>query len=141
VPAPLDELPMMVRVGSLLPLLPADVDTLAGYGRDAPGVVHLRDRRDHLHLLAFPRGVSHAPLYANGRLRSTAGKDAWYLLIDSSRPQQIDVDASLATLRRPFVPERVEVDGRPTRSWSYDRRDRTIHISLPKGARTVAVTR
>ena len=34
-PAPLDELPLLVRAGAVLPLLPADVDTLAPYGRGA----------------------------------------------------------------------------------------------------------
>ena len=52
-PAPLGELPLLARAGSVLPLLPADVDTLAPYGRD---LVHLRDRRGRLSLLAFPRG-------------------------------------------------------------------------------------
>jgi alpha-glucosidase (family GH31 glycosyl hydrolase) len=32
-PAPLDQLPLLARAGALLPLLPADVDTLAPYGR------------------------------------------------------------------------------------------------------------
>jgi alpha-glucosidase (family GH31 glycosyl hydrolase) len=140
VPAPLEELPTMVRAGALVPLLPAGVDTLAGYGRDAPGLTHLRDRRDRLHLLAFPRGFSRARLYTHGRLRSTTGKGVWRLLIDSPRELRVEVEASLTTLRDPFVPKRVEVDGRPIRSWSYDRRERTIRIRLPKGAEAVAVT-
>ena len=32
IPAPLDELPLLARAGTLLPLLPPDVDTLAAYG-------------------------------------------------------------------------------------------------------------
>jgi alpha-glucosidase (family GH31 glycosyl hydrolase) len=139
VPAPLVELPIMVRAGALLPLLPAGVDTLAGYGRDAPGVTHLRDRRDRLRLLAFPRGRSGARLYVRGRLTSKAAKGAWHLLIDSPRELRLEVDASLATLRNPFIPDRVEVDGHPIHSWSYDRRGRSIHIRLPKGARTLTV--
>ena len=56
-PAPLDELPLLARAGAVLPLLSPDVDTLADYGEAAPpGVVRLADRRDRLHLLAFPRG-------------------------------------------------------------------------------------
>jgi alpha-glucosidase (family GH31 glycosyl hydrolase) len=31
-PAPLDEIPLLVRAGAMLVLLPADVDTLADYG-------------------------------------------------------------------------------------------------------------
>ena len=37
-PAPLDELPLLIRAGAVLPLLPADVDTLASYGPGANAV-------------------------------------------------------------------------------------------------------
>src|SRR5215208_7863583 len=50
VPAPLDELPLLARAGTILPLLPADVDTLAPYG--GKDVVKLADRYDRLRLLA-----------------------------------------------------------------------------------------
>ena len=48
VPAPLDELPLLVRAGAVLALLPPDVDTLADYGAGTPGLVRLADRRDAL---------------------------------------------------------------------------------------------
>ena len=38
VPAPLDELPLLARAGTLLSLLTPDVDTLAAYGGTAPVV-------------------------------------------------------------------------------------------------------
>src|SRR5262249_58539358 len=41
VPAPLDQLPLFVRAGAILPLLPADVDTLAEYGDPSLGLVTL----------------------------------------------------------------------------------------------------
>ena len=56
-PAPLDELPLLARAGTLLPLLTPDVDTLAAYGDRAPAV-SLRERADRRVLLAFPRGRS-----------------------------------------------------------------------------------
>src|SRR4029077_9379931 len=52
VPAPLEELPLFVRAGAVLPMLPPDVDTLADYGAGAPGLVRLADRQRSLHLLA-----------------------------------------------------------------------------------------
>ena len=58
-PAPLAQLPLLVRAGAVIPLLAPDVDTLSGYGR-RPGLVHLSDRRGQLRLLAFPRGQSSA---------------------------------------------------------------------------------
>ena len=67
-PAPRDELPLLVRAGAVLPLLPADVDTLAPYA--GAGVVRLADRRDRMQLLAFPRGRSRV---AHGRSRRAAG--------------------------------------------------------------------
>ena len=45
VPAPLDELPLMVRAGAVLPLLPADVDTLAVVRAGADAVPALAPAR------------------------------------------------------------------------------------------------
>src|SRR5205085_5847968 len=42
-PAPLEELPLLARTGTILALLPSAVDTLASYGR-APRLVHLAAR-------------------------------------------------------------------------------------------------
>ena len=42
VPAPLGELPLLARAGTLLSLLPPDVDTLASYGHAAPAVSAVR---------------------------------------------------------------------------------------------------
>jgi alpha-glucosidase (family GH31 glycosyl hydrolase) len=52
--ARLDELPLYVRAGAAIPMLPADVFTLSDYG--AGEVVRLADRRDRMRLLAFPTG-------------------------------------------------------------------------------------
>ena len=63
-PAPLDRLPLLVRSGAVIPLLPADVDTLAPYrGR---GVVRLADRRGGCS--CWPsRGAARAPAWASAR--------------------------------------------------------------------------
>jgi len=53
--APIYELPMFVRAGAVLTLLPPDVDTLAGVGTPK-GVVDARDRARRRVVLAFPRG-------------------------------------------------------------------------------------
>jgi hypothetical protein len=50
--ARLDELPLYIRAGAVIPMLPADVSTLASYGRGR--VVRLADRARVLRLLAFP---------------------------------------------------------------------------------------
>ncbi len=70
VPAPLGELPLLARAGTLLALLAPDVDTLAAYGDGAPPVS--RGEREHRRvLLAFPRGHSSARLEDGGVLRSS----------------------------------------------------------------------
>jgi alpha-glucosidase (family GH31 glycosyl hydrolase) len=50
--ARLDELPLYVRAGAVIPMLPADVFTLSDFGGGE--VVRLADRRDRMRLLAFP---------------------------------------------------------------------------------------
>ena len=111
-----------VRAGSVLPMLSADVDTLAPYG---DGLVHLEDREDRLTLLAFPRGRWLGRMFERGRLSSSEGRRrrAWTLGVKDTRRRTYTVEASLRTLRRPFRPCRVTVAGRPLsrRRWSYER--------------------
>jgi hypothetical protein len=97
VPAPLDELPLMVRAGSILPLLPPTVQTLAGYG--AASTVGLDDANRRLHLIAFPRGNSRSAFGENGGVRSRERKDSWKLTIRRAKRYRITLEASLTTLR------------------------------------------
>ena len=128
VPAPLDELPLFVRAGAVLPLLPADVETLSDHGSD-PGIVHLADRRDRMTLMAFPRGRSAAAFNRGERVESVEGeRRRWTLRIDGSRMRTYRLEASLATLRVPFTPCRVRVGRRPLKdaAWSYDGSSRVL---------------
>jgi alpha-glucosidase (family GH31 glycosyl hydrolase) len=120
VPAPLDELPLFVRAGALLPLLPADVDTLADFGSGAADVVRLEDRRGERTLLAFPRGSSRARL-EQGSLESRELASGWQLAIAAPNTRWT-IEASLATLERPFAPCAVTWQGAPVPAtrWSYD---------------------
>lgn len=122
VPAPLDELPLFVRAGAVLPLLPPDVDTLADYGEGASGVVRLADRSTDVHLLAFPRGDSTGGLLEHGRYRSRATVGRWRLEARAERSTTWTIEASLATLAMPFTPCAVRVDGHvlPTDGWQFD---------------------
>lgn len=132
-PAPLDELPLLVRAGALLPLLPADVDTLADYGDPASGVVRLRDRRDRMAILAFPRGDGDARLLDGvERLRSRERADGWELAIRGRTRRTWTLQASLATLARPLVPCAVELNGAPLAdgAWSYDPATRVLRAEF-----------
>jgi alpha-glucosidase (family GH31 glycosyl hydrolase) len=125
--APLEEIPTFARAGTLLPLLPARVETLAPYG--AGDHTGLDDARGRLHVLAFPRGRSSAGFGHRGRLRSSERGRGWRLEVESPRPIRLDLEASLATLQRSFRPRIVRVDGIRLRSgWSYDRADRVLRI-------------
>jgi len=132
VPAPLDELPLLVRAGAVLPLLPPDVDTLADYGAGAD-LVHLRDRRDVVHLLAFPRGRSDRRFGRHGRLRSSEGQGRWDLTVRGDDARRFELQASLATLASPFTPCVLRWRGRPlaTDRWHHDPATRVLRASLP----------
>jgi hypothetical protein len=121
-PAPISELPLLVRAGAILPLLPPDVDTLSDYGDASPDLVQLADRRHALHLLAFPRGTSHARFYETGLLASVEHLRGWELWILGGGAREFELQASLATLKRRFEPCKVRWRGRPlpVEQWSYD---------------------
>lgn len=120
VPAPLDELPLFVRAGALLPLLPADVDTLASYGAGTDDLVRLDDRRGERVLLAFPRARSTTTL-TQGSLTSEESPSGWRLTIDAPNARW-SISASLVTLERSFAPCDVTWQGEalPRSRWSYD---------------------
>ena len=121
-PAPLDELPLLVRAGALLAMLPPDVDTLSDYGLTAPAV-SLAERRDERTLLAFPRGSSTARVGAHdGRIVSRERRGGWRLQFRLVRPIEWRIQASLRALRRPLRPCAVRLDGRPlpASAWRFD---------------------
>ena len=118
VPAPLGEIPMMVRAGAILPLLPHTTETLAGYGSGS--TVGLDDVSRRLHLVALPRGKSKSAFGENGGLRSKERKGSWKLTIRRAKRFRISLEASLTTLRRKLRPCQVRLNGRKLRrkAWS-----------------------
>jgi hypothetical protein len=142
VPAPLDELPLLVRAGAILPLLPPQVDTLADEG-EQPGLVHLGERRRRLRLLAFPRGRSSADLGPGVRARSRARRGRWTLRIRSGARRRYQLQASMTTLRRAFRPRCVRVGGRrlPRRRWRYVRSTGVLRASFALRRGRIVVSR
>ena len=135
-PAPLAELPLLARAGTLLPLLPPDVDTLAPYGDRAPAV-SLRERAGERVLLAFPRGRSSARLEDGGRLLSRERRGGWELSIESRRKRQWTIEASLAALRNPLRPCRLSARGGRLGDWRYDERKRVLRATFTTRRGTV----
>jgi hypothetical protein len=119
VPAPLEEIPLFVRAGAALTLLPADVQTLADYG---DGVVHLRDRRNRRALLAW----------------AGAGRERWRARLEGGRRRIYSVQAALA-----FRPCRLTVGGRRVarRSWSYSRTTGVLRARVRARSRMLTATR
>jgi len=137
-PAPQDELPLLARAGTVLPLLPPDVDTLADYGDGTKGLVRLRDRQSRMELLALPRGKSFARFGDRDSLRSVESRNRWALKLRGARTRRYALQASLATLRKPFTPCAVTVAGRRVR-FRYDRRTRVLRTSVKLRDGVVAV--
>ena len=94
--AALDVLPLYVRAGAVIPMLPADVSTLSPYAGD---VVRLADRRDRLRLLAFPGPRTSAGMLSGERLTSTTARGRWTLRIDGARTRRYALEASTSGLR------------------------------------------
>ena len=100
-----DDIPVFVRAGAVLALLPDDVDSLSPYGQELP------DRRD---VLAFPAGPGQGwsgPLGPGLSGRSARGEGTWELDLSAERPFTWAVTASL-----PAAPADVEASG----PWSHD---------------------
>jgi alpha-glucosidase (family GH31 glycosyl hydrolase) len=136
--APVGRLPLLLRAGAVVPLLPAEVDTLAPYR--APGVVRLADRRARLELLAFPRGRSSARFGLDGRLRSRERRGGWTLALDGRRRRAFTLRAGLSALRRPFRPRAVRLDGRALR-FRYEASTRVLTVAFAARSGRLVVQR
>ncbi len=128
-PAPLAELPLLIRVGAVLPMLTPDVRTLADTAPD-PGVVKLVDRLDQMVLLAFPRGHTLFRVFANERWTSQENPGSWTLGIGASTARRYRLQASLATLEHPFIPCTVTVGAQPAGEWTYDAATRVLRADF-----------
>jgi sulfoquinovosidase len=107
-PAPIDELPLLVRAGGILPLLPAETETLFGV-TSFPRVT----------LRVLPRGWSAARPFATDRVVSSERRGRrWVLRITGEQSRRYDVEAATSTLRTPFRPCRVVVRRKP-RKFTY----------------------
>jgi alpha-glucosidase (family GH31 glycosyl hydrolase) len=111
--ARLDELPLFVREGAVIPLLPADVFTLSGYG--AGEVVRLADRRDRMRLLAFP---------AQGR--------PWRIRLDGDRRRRYTLEAAFRACG-------VALDGRPLPRSAWRNRGGVLTARFTARAGTLSV--
>jgi alpha-glucosidase (family GH31 glycosyl hydrolase) len=82
--AAIDELPLFVRAGALIPLLPAGIDSL-----------YRRSQFSSLRLLAFPRGRSDARMFDSERARSRLTAHDWTLTLHQSRRRKLQIEAVL----------------------------------------------
>ena len=131
--APLERLPLLIKAGSVLPMLPPDVDTLADYGT---GVVHLKDRRGAMTLLSFPRGTSTSRFNTSGVVKSVERRRRWRLSIRSDRARTFAVRATMWSLRKPFRPRAVRVGKRRLR-FAYRDGVLTFRVKARRGTVTV----
>ena len=133
VAAPADQIPLFVRAGAVLPLLPADVETLSPYGTD---VVHLSDRPAQRSLLAWPaRGASASAEPADeARVRSGVSRDgSWALAVRQRRRRTFNLQVAL-----PKRPCALLVDGK-RRSFSYGDGVLRAAVALTSGTVTAPV--
>ena len=132
-PAPLEELPLFVRAGSVLPLLPPDVDTLAKPGTDE-STVGLKDRRRQLRLMAFPGERIRGAFNRRGKYRSRVAGDRWKLKLKAPKRTRFELQAALSTIPGGFEPCSVTLNGRAlaNSAWSFDATTRVMAASFDK---------
>jgi hypothetical protein len=138
-PAPADELPLLVREGALLALLPSDVDTLAEYG--AGRRVRLADREQRRTLLGWPavgkRGTAEPA--DDARARSVLKRNGtWVMRLTQERRRRYDLQIAL-----PAKPCRVTVNGRRLgrRDWRYADGILRTSVRLGRSGRVAAPRR
>jgi len=140
-PAPIDELPLLVRAGSVLPLLPADVDTLAKPGKEAQ-TVGLRERRGQIRLLAFPSGRSHGAFNRRGKISSRVTGGGWRLKLRAPARTRFGMQAALSTIPGGLEPCSLRLNGRPLSgsAWSYNEETQVLDAAFAGRRAKLVVT-
>lgn len=140
--APLEEIPLLLKAGTMLVTLPSDVDTLSPFGTD-DSIVHLEDR-DQRTLFAFPRGRSESRFDGSGRIRSFENRERKRLrlnVIDTkARPWTLKV--SNKVMSRPFKPRCVRVNGKRLAKarWQLKNGVVTLNHNSPRKRFSVVMT-
>lgn len=130
--APIDVIPLFLRAGAVVPMLPNTVDTLSSYGDD---VEHLSDHEDERGLLAAPaKGSSRGTLGPGESLTSRVTDGAWALTLEATRARTYDVRATLAALNPSWTPCEVQVDGDEV-DFEYAAGTRVLSFSASSGER------
>lgn len=110
VPAPLDQIPLMIRAGAMITMLDSDVDTLSPFGQEDDSIVHLGDRKTRT-LFAFPRGKSTGRFERRGRITSVEKSGILRIKVSDSQARPWTVKASTNTLKNPFEVRCVTLNG------------------------------
>lgn len=141
VSAPIDEIPMFVEAGAMIPMLSPDVFTLAEYGND-PGIVHASDRDGFLHVLAFPRGDTSGSFYDDGTWTSVEDDIDWRLTIVNDRARAIHLEATMNTRITPVSVCGVILDGAvlSEEDWSFDETTSILEVTYTTTAGTLEVS-
>jgi alpha-glucosidase (family GH31 glycosyl hydrolase) len=130
--APDDEIPVLVRAGSVIALLPSDTDTLADYGPGAPTVVRASDRESERTLLAWPLGPSQFAIGEDQSGSCDATDNGWRLIIGDGETRRYTLFADLRVLVENKSLATVMIDGRDISrtGWSYDASTRVLKVEF-----------
>ncbi len=130
-PAPLEELPLFVRAGAVLPLLPSDVDTLAKPGTDAT-TVGLSERRRQLELLAFPGERIRGAFNRRGTYKSRVDGDRWKLKLKAPKRTRFALHAALSMIPGKFEPCGLRINGGRLEGsvWAYEEPSEVLHATF-----------
>ncbi|HEY6472768.1 MAG TPA: TIM-barrel domain-containing protein [Acidimicrobiales bacterium] len=124
--APLDEVPILVRPGTLLSLLPPEVDTLAPYGETVRRVDDVTDRV----VLAFPSASWSGRLGPGLMATSVVTDGKWLLDLSAEGGRRMRVEADLGVLPG-GAPDDVDVRGAAAQQ--YDPTTGIFHAEVGTG--------
>ena len=137
-PAPADQIPLLVRAGAMITALPADVETLSDYGQENSSVVHLDDR-DQRTLFAFPRGTSSDRFEKSGRISSVEGKGSWKLAITDTEARPWRIKAATGAMKQPFKVRCVKLNGKKLGAGTWQTGEGQVEVNLPAGPKKLSL--
>ncbi len=128
-PAPADQIPLLVRAGGIITMLDADVDTLSSFGTNE-SIIHLADRKTR-NLYAFPRGKSTGRFEDHGRITSTEGRGSFKLQVSDTAARPWKITAATNTLKQPFRVRCVKLNGSKLKAGAWQAGKGQVKLDLP----------
>ncbi|MCB8916099.1 MAG: glycoside hydrolase family 31 protein [Thermoleophilales bacterium] len=129
-PAPIDQVPLLIRAGAAITAIAPDVDTLSPFGTDDTSIIHLEDRTTRT-VFAFPRGTSSSRFEQKGTVEMSEGRGELSVRADDVTARNWTFKVATGAMKKPITPRCVKLGGKPLAASSWQWNVGLLTVTVP----------